>query len=297
MNSKTKSILFLSMLLASFSFQSNFALANFGISPPSIANKDLVPGSSYGQDVYLLQSSPDVSLNVTAEVDAGAINAWVKIVNGNSFVIPKGVKQFPMKVIVSVPLDAKLGSYKGKINLKTSPIGAKKDGVSINLGADVSIDVVVSSIKVSNFSIQNFEISDFTKGSMANLVMKVKNDGNVDNGPTKVSLSFFDQYHTKQLGQMEVLINEKVKSFETKDISATFANNLELGSYWADVKIYSDDKVVVDSKLTFNVISGQPKTGDNNQSIPLTSGLTWLYSLVFIVVILGVWFFLKKGKS
>ena len=108
------------------------------------------------------------------------------------------MQQFPMKVAVTVPKDAKLGDYKGSIAISTSPAGDQKAGVSIVLGANVSIDLKVTSIKVSNFSIQNFQILSASKGSPIKLLIKVKNDGNVENGPTKASLTFFDQYHSKQ---------------------------------------------------------------------------------------------------
>lgn len=297
MNLKTKSILFLLALLTLFSLESGFALASFGISPPSVVNKDLVPGSSFSQDVYLLQGASDTDLNVSVSVDAGLIGSWIKIENGTSFVIPRGTQKFPMKVSINVPSDAKFGEYKGIINIKTTPAGAQKDGVSINLGADLIVDIKVSSIKVSNFSIQNFDISDSAFGALLNFVMKVKNEGNVNNGPTKVTLSFFDQYHSQLLEEKELLITEKVKSFETKDISANFPNNFEAGSYWADVKIYSDDKVVVDSKLTFNITSGQPSSSNNVGEKAQSSNLTWMYSLIALILVLVVWFFAKRKAS
>src|SRR3989338_7763155 len=143
MNLKTKSILFLFVGLAFFSFQKDFALAGFGISPPSVVNYDLVHGSTYNQDINLVQGTPDSDLNVVVTVDAGEINNWIKIENGNSFIIKKGTSQFPMNVTITVPSDAKLGSYGGIINIKTSPAGAQKDGVSVNVGANIKVDLKV----------------------------------------------------------------------------------------------------------------------------------------------------------
>ncbi len=288
MKTKTKIILFLFATIMLLSFQKDFALAGFGISPPSVTNSNLVPGSFYEQDIYLVQSNPDVDLNAVVKVDAGEINSWIKIENGNNFVIPKGMQQFPMKVAVTVPKDAKLGDYKGSIAISTSPAGDQKAGVSIVLGANVSIDLKVTSIKVSNFSIQNFQILSASKGSPIKLLIKVKNDGNVENGPTKASLTFFDQYHSKQLGQKEVFITEKAKSFEMKDITVEFPNDLNIGSYWADVKIYSDDKTIVDSKLVFDVGVGQASG--------LSLASTWPYILLIIIVLTGFVLYMKKRK-
>jgi len=285
MNLKAKALIFLFAALIFFIFQKDIALAGFGISPASVTNKNLVPGSFYEEDIFLVQGSPDADLNAVVTIDAGKINSWIKIENGNSFVIPKGVQQFPMKVVVSVPLDAELGKYNGAINVNTSPTASQKSGVSVVLGANIAINLEVTSVQISDFSIQNFQIPDVVKESPIKFIIKVKNDGNIDNGPTKVSLTFFDQHHSKQLGQQEKSITEKVKSFQTKDISVELSNNLDAGSYWADVKIYAGDKVAVDSKIVFAVIG--PPAG---QKVSIFSDFfkmsVWVYLLIILVVLI-----------
>jgi len=292
MNFKTKTILLLSVSLIFFASQIGTALAGFGVSPSSVLNKNLVPGSFYEQDIYLVQGTPDVDLKATIIINAGKINDWIKIENGNSFIIPKGTQQFAMKVNVNVPSNAELGKYKGTIIVNTTPIGKQKDGVSVVLGADVGIDLDVTSIKVSDFSIQNFQIQDTAKGSPIKFLIKVKNDGNVDNGPTKVALTFFDQYHSKQLGQQEEVITEKVKSFQTKTLSVEFPNNLDVGSYWADAKIYNGGNVAVDSKIVFNIVSPsvvKVKTQSKFFAVKLPNLSAvpfWVYLLAAAIVII-----------
>jgi hypothetical protein len=294
MKLKTKTILFLFAVLIFFVFQKNIAFAGgFGVSPSSVENKNLIPGSYYEQDVFLVQSQPDVDLNATVKVDAGKISNWIKIENGNNFLIPKGEHQFQMKVDVAVPSDANLGEYKGTITINTSPAGAQKSGVSVVLGADVGVDLNVTDVKVSDFSIQNFQISDVLKGSPIKFVMKVKNDGNIENGPTKVGLTFFDQYHSKQLGQQEELIAEKVQPFKTKNISAEFPNNFDVGPYWADVKIYSDDKTIAESNIVFNVVSALAVQKHQISGLPNFSAIpVWEYllagAIIIIIILLAV---------
>ena len=291
MNLKTKIILFSFALLALFSFQQGFALAGFGISPPSVVNKDLVPGSSFVQDVYLLQSVSDSDLNVDVTVNVPQIADWIKIENGNSFVITKGTQKFPMKVDINVPSNAKLGEYKGTINIKTSPVGKQADGVSVNVGANIAVDLVVSSKTVSNFSIENFQILDSQKGSPIVLSMKVKNVGNVENGPTKASITLFDQYGSQQIGQQEdAQITEKVNSFETKDILVHFPNNLEVGSYWANINVYNGDESVADGKMVFEV---KPISTEGTEKTNY-SALAYIIMAV-IILALGA-MFLKKKK-
>ena len=291
MNTKIRTVVFLFVALIFFAFHSSAVMAGgFGVSPSEVLNNNLVPGSFFEQDVVLVQGQPAEDLNATITVNAGKMNGWIKIENGNNFVIPKGVQQFAMKVDVNVPLNATLGEYKGIITINTSPAGAQKSGVSTTLGADVGIDLNITSLKFSSFSIQNFQIPDVNQGAPLNFVMKIKNDGNVDDGPTKVGLTFFDQYHYKQLGQpQEANVIQQVGSFQTKTISVAFSNNLPGGTYWADVKIYKADKTIVDSKMVFNVVTVVTPPSlvsvaiNGLASIPL-----WVYLSVVAVIIIVV---------
>jgi len=306
MNFTRKTLVFIFALAALFICQNEIVLAGFGVSPPYVLNKNLVPGSYYEQDVYLVQSDPNVDLLAKVVVDAGDINSWIKIENGDSFTIPKGTQQFPMKVEVNVPADAKLGKYKGTITISTSPVGNEKDGVSVTLGANVAINLEVTSIQVSDFSIQNFQIPDVKKGSPINFVIKIKNDGNIANGPTKVALTFFDQYHAQQLDKQEVLVTQKIKSFETGDISVEVPNNLDAGQYWANVQIYNDGEAIVDSKIVFTVTdvvpSGEVVKSSKWPSFSMPSIPLWGYILiaaavVIIILVIIIIFILKKKNK
>jgi hypothetical protein len=301
---KTKIIIAISFL--SLFFMAGTALAGFGISPPNLINKNLVPGSNYEQTIYLVQNDPAEVLHATVSVDAGKANNWIKIENGNNFDIPKGIQQFPMKVSVAVPSDAELGHYAGSITVNTQPATVLEGGVRVILGGQININLDVTSIKVSDFSIQNFQIADVKKGSPVKLVIKIKNDGNVENGPTKASVVFFDQYHSKQLSQSEKDIVEKVQPFKMQDISIDFPNDLDVGSYWADVKIYSGDKAVVDNKMVFSVVN--EISGNNNQAksvffsyLPKISFKDYLIAsaviIIIIVIVVLIFIFIKIRRK
>jgi hypothetical protein len=207
-----------------------------------------------------------------------------------------------MKIDVTVPADAQLGEYKGVINISTSPAGAPRNGVSVNLGGNVKIDLVVTSIQVSDFSIQNFKIPDVAKGSPIKFVIKVKNDGNTENGPTKADLTFFDQYGTSQLDQQTADITEKVQPFQVKDVSVEVPNNLDIGTHWAGVKIYSNDKTIVDSKIVFNVIA-QPAASKQQKAANALNISVWIYSavlaaaIILMVILLKISILHKKSKK
>ena len=81
MNKKIKVIIFLSVVFVFFTFQNSVAQAGFGVSPASVTNKNLVPGSFYEQDIFLVQSKPNEDLNAVVVIDAGVANSWIKIKN------------------------------------------------------------------------------------------------------------------------------------------------------------------------------------------------------------------------
>ena len=292
---RIRTIALTALFVAFFAMVGQTALAGFGVSPPSLQNKNLVPGSYYEQVIYLVQATPDKTLHATVKVDAGKINKWITIENGDTFDIPRGSQQFPMKIAVAVPADAAYGEYKGTITVNTVPEGATS-GVQVTLGAEIAVDLTVSSLKVSSFSIQSFKIPDATKGSPIDLVIKVKNEGNINDGPTKASLVFYDQYHNKQLGQAEQNITDKVRSFSTKDLTVSFPNSLDVGQYWADVKIFSGDQAIITSKVVFNVVP--PIT---QRLAKIFSQLPWWGYVILAVIILliagAVAFILKNKKK
>jgi uncharacterized membrane protein len=259
-------------------------------------NKNLIPGSSFEQDIYLVQSTPNVDLNAAVSVSAGPATGWITIENGNNFVIPAGKQEFPMKVDIKVPQDAQNGEYKGTITVNTSPVGAQKSGVSINLGGNIKIDLTVSSNQISNFAVQNFQIPDVAKGSPINFMMKIKNPGNVASGPTSVSLTFFDQLHSKQLGQQTENVAQQVPPFQTNTISVQFPNSLDLGSYWADVKVYSNNNAVATDKLVFNVIAPSAAA---KAAVPAASSsvIAWILIIAIIVIIVVVAIILKNRQK
>lgn len=279
----------------------NYAIAGFGVSPPTVLNKNLLPGSSDEQIIYIVQSEPKETLSAQVKISAGEATSWVGIENGNSFEIPKGIQQFPMKVKISVPSDAKLGQYKGTIELLTSSTGSSKQSapVKVNLGAQIEIDLEVTNSALVDYNIQGFSIKDAGKGEPIILGIKIQNRGNAPAGPTKATVAFYDIYHSEKLweGQKEIL--EKVESFSIKDINVELPNNLDLGQYWADVEVFDGEESIIKTKIVFTVVEPL-KSG--RQAVKLSfSPLKYLFIInivgALIAAGLAVWIFIKILKK
>lgn len=299
MNSVSKIFIGLSVIIF-LGIGANVAYAGFGISPPSVTNKSLLPGSSYEQTVYIVRSNPDETLLVKTMVDAGNINSWITIQNGNEFEIPSGIQQFPMKVLVNVPFDAQVGEYKGAINLLTSSKTATEQSapVKVNFGADVSINLQVGNSELIDYNIQGLNIKDTERNSPIILIVKVQNKGNTSVGPTKVNVEFYDIYHSKKIWEGQKDISEKVSPFSVRDISIELPSNLELGQYWADVEFFDGEESINKNKIVFTII--EPKTAtkfldfvSKNRSVVTGIGL-----LLAVVLLVGLgWKLLRRTKK
>jgi len=229
-------------------------LAGFGVSPPYVKCNHLPRGSHYEQIIYLVRGEPKEELLAKVKIDVPGIEDWISIEQGLEFELPKGIQQFPMKVIVDVPEEAALGEYKGTININTVPLKRIKEGVTVALGAEVDVDLRVIEGEFSEFNIIRITIGNVEEGSPIKLTLKIENKGNVEAGPTKVHLDVFDKYHQQLLESGEKDISGKVEPFRIEEISVEFPTNLGVGQYWGDFKVYKDEEVAIEDKLVFYIV-------------------------------------------
>lgn len=271
----------------------NIVQAGFGVSPPKVLNRHLLPGSHFEQTIYLVRSEPEKDLLATLEIDAPEVESWLTIENGLEFTMPSGVQMFPLKVNVDVPSDAEFKTYSGRIWVKTRAKASEGQGmVSIGLGALITIDLAVSTEEVRGFIFQSFEIPKLEEGWPIKVLVSLQNTGNVKDGPSKIVLNVFDQYHSKKLQSSESTDFKQIKPFSTGAITAKFSNKLEVGTYWGDVIVYKDGDIIIAVKTVFHVV----------EKGTLSTGWAWLvWTLIGIAIIVGLilidrWL-IKKGKE
>src|SRR3989338_4700146 len=138
----TKILCFFVFVFVFFCVSCATAQAGFGVSPPSIKETRLVPGSRITRTIYLIQGNPEKDVSMDVAVESKDIKDWLSFEPAGSFTIPAGVQQFPLKVTVVVPEDAELGIYKAFIRPSTNPENAKS-GVAISLGGRIDVELTV----------------------------------------------------------------------------------------------------------------------------------------------------------
>lgn len=228
----------------------------FGISPPFFNVDKLTKGSRYESTIYLVQGQPENDLDVKAIFEVpDKIKSWLSVDRGETFTIPKGVQQFPLKVLVQVPQDAELGIYNGYLRINTVPQKKEGEQIQISIGARVDINLKIGEGVVQEFSISKLEILDIEEGEDPKIEMVLNNTGNVSVAPSRATFDIFDKFGEVRLGFAQTEDLPEVSSFSSKTFQVTFPVNVHLGvgEYWAETKVYSGDSVIKELKTVFNV--------------------------------------------
>ncbi len=260
-------------------------MAGFGISPPSIKEDRLVKGSHLEKTIYLVQGNPKKDVNMEIVVDSTNIKDWISFEQGVKFVIPAGVQQFPLSVIINVPEDAQFGIYKAFIRINTKPEKATEAGqVAIALGGRVDVDLTVGNKIIYEYSVTGIEIFDIKEGKNLKASVVVKNTGNVPASPSNSSFELFNKYGNIRLAYAENNNFKKTPAFQEKPEILEFPIDIRLapGEYWGYVKVYNEDGgIIKEMKTVFNVYE---RTFLDKYTIPI----------LFILVALFLSFIFKK---
>lgn len=217
--------------------------AGFGISPPSIKENKLVPGSSITRIISLIQGDPVYDVGIGVIVESKDMKEWISFDQGEKFTIPKGVQQFPLKVTIQVPKNAELGIYKAFIRTATTPPKAEgAASVAISLGGRIDVELTVGNDVYEAFSITNINIEHIRAGESPKVEIEVDNTGNVPAGPVAASFELYNKFGNIRLAYGEKEITEEVPSFTKQGMTIEFPLEVRLaqGEYWGNVIIYDD---------------------------------------------------------
>lgn len=276
-------------------FCANSVFAAFGISPPYVKSAKLMPGSHYEQRIILSRSDPTEDVQAKITINAPEIESWISVDPGFEFVLPKGKQQVSMLVKVDVPEDAKLGNYKGYLNVRVVPAEAEGK-VSIALGAQIEVDLTVGKEGFMDFLVRSVGISDSVKKpwpikyfTKIRVSMNIENTGNVPASPGKVHLDVYNITRKNLLESNDDISLEKIKPFETKTILAEFSTKLEAGEYFGHAKIFKGDEIAEEWKAVFNIEKGTFSVKE--WVILVCSGIGLL---VIIAVAILIWYKKKR---
>lgn len=275
------------------------AQAGFGVSPPYVYSEILARGSHFESIVNLVQGNPETDLQLNVVVSIDKIKDWIKIEGGNTQIIPAGVQQFPLKVIVDVPDNAEYNRYKGYISIATEPVVKKTDEggqntITMNMGARVELDLTVGDNIIQDFEVRTIKILNIKEGDPLKTILTIVNIGNTKIKPERVTFDLFDKYANVRLAFVEADLSKtkEVDAFKTEDIDIKFPIDLKLGlgEYWGEVKVYKNGQVLKINKTVFNVLK---KTFWEKNYLYFYAGGAGLLAIIILIAILKI----KRGKK
>jgi len=282
------------VLLSAFALLAPFqsAEAAFGISPPFMNAVHLVPGAKYAQTIYLVQDQPNQDLPISAKIDVpDAIRSWISIDQGLNFVIPKGVRQFPVQISVNVPKDASLAVYNGHVTFVSSP--AQAGQVTIALGAEVIVNITVGNDIYRHIEVPVVRPLDIEEGWNPRVYVKFDNQGNVPEHFDAATFELSDQFGAVRLAYTQKRDGfPDIPPFTVKEFTVEFPIDFHigLGQYWATVNFYQDDKVIAGQKTVFTALKRGSLSSPTAQLLQWMSQ-NWMYlmgGLVVLIIIYGL---------
>lgn len=305
---KTLYVLFFAFFI-SFTVGVNFSYAGFGITPPYVRNTSLTRNSIYEQQILMVRSDPTTDLNAEIAVDAPEIADWISLAEGETVLLPAGVKKVPVTVQVTVPGDAEFERYTGKIRIKTvPPPGSETLGaVNISLGAQVDVDITVIDREILDFRVRKIDLSDFNEGHKVGWLyfpgkiefgMRLENTGNVDVAPSDVIFEIYDSSGTQLLEEVRHQNRiEKVAPFATEDVVAELPTRVPAGTYLARYAIYNGEEVKQEGEITLNILPyGTLQTagyGFSGLSVP--HKISVLLPIFAVLLIIGLLLYRRRS--
>lgn len=270
--------------------------AGFGVSPAKVIEENLVPGSHYENTVYLVQGDPKEDLEVRVTVESDKIKDWVSIDGGQDQVIPAGVQQYPVKLIIDVPEDAELNVYKAFVRISTVPEKGNTDGnIAIAIGGRIDLEFIVGDNVVQEYEVTSLDILDIKQNQDPTVEVKIKNTGNVSAAPSAASFELFNKFGTVRLGYAEFEKFNPVKSFSTETQKATFPVDIRFapGEYWGEVKIYNESGTVIKELRTVFDVS---EVGPLDLALVYLLDYYWLGIIAVVIIFLFIVLKLKKNR-
>jgi hypothetical protein len=232
--------------------------AAFGIAPPWIINESLKPGTNFTYVIDLNTNDPSTDMWVKSTITGDPeILKWITIANKDTLSMPAGQQHVPMTVSVNVPSDAKMGKYKGDIGVTVMPKNLEnQQDVSIFLGGHISVKLDVINHDVTDYMVKAVGIDPITEGQPVTLKVSLKNLGNtlISTLKTKVEvLNKDDEVIATGTGEA---LTKQIQPQTTDDASLSIPMpGLLAGTYWANVMVYKDSKVIYQNKLYLEINS------------------------------------------
>lgn len=269
--------------------------ASFGISPADLTFEYLLPGITVEKEYLLSRSDLSKEADIVVETDINEADGWITVYPGVAFTIPRGERSKTMKIIVSVPKNAKQKEYNGYVTLKVADDG-KTSGVSVINGVSIAAKLNVTKSEVAKLLIRKIDIPEITEGEPIAALITVENLGNQEVSLENVKITVNDVMGNEALKAEDTSV-ETTDPGSTKIVRAEFDNTLKRGEYNANIQIVFKDETIKEEKLVFLV---KEKVIENQQKFEVVEGenhFRWAllrFVLLSVIPITLIWMVIRK---
>jgi len=272
------------------------ARAAFGVSPPVFSATHMVKGARYSQIIYLVRDIADQDLTIRGRLEINkSIKDWFQINGGKEIVIPKGVRQFPVEIVFTVPKDAGLGVYGGILTFEGVP--DRTGQVSIALGVEVSVSVQIGEGIYRKFGIPLVKLLDIEEGWSPRVSVRFNNEGNVPETVDGATYELFDQFGAVRLAYIQKNKDfPEIPPFTTKEEIIEFPIDFHLGvgSYWGSVAILKGGSVIGTQKTVFSVLKAGSLSGPLFKIWNNIKANKEYYGAGFLAVLIFLIFYIRR---
>jgi len=249
---KTITLILYAFVLVALLASSAFAI---GISPPRVIADSMSRGTSAEKTVYLsgLNGGDEVIISIDEE-----IRDWISVDRGTEFIFPEGAKSIPIVFTITVPDDAANGQYSGGAVIRALASSSEDNGgasASVSAGVSISFSVDVTGDQVVDYSVTLVRIPDAEVDDPLQVVLTIKNNGNVQARPTMISIDVVDQFKNQRFSE-SISGMQNVPPHTTGKTIAAIPHTLPTGQYWADVEVFSKEGRIHSEKgIAFEVVN------------------------------------------
>lgn len=260
--------------------------AGIGISPASIENRNLKPGSTLRQEITISQSEAEAELQVNMEIDSQDIASWVRFEPDSRFIIPQGQQKFTTTLVIDIPAGADIRVFKGIVRMKATPTGeSAAGGVSVVKGARMDIELNVTNDDYTELLVRGLSIPDVLPGEDIEMVMKIENKGNVPTTPTRAVLDILD-LNQKPLQTLEDSELDPIQVGQTTETVASFKHDLTEGEYFARAKVYFGETLLREELLALKIATpAEPEPSGPGESVSDNGGIVFDQNILIAILV------------
>jgi hypothetical protein len=239
---------------------------NVGISPTSILEDRLLPGSQVERTIQLSQSGETQDLMVTIEIPP-ALAVWLTIVN-DTFMLPSDRSITLLAFHIDIPSDSQ-GTRNGTIAIKVRPRQASDIGTELVFPVHVNMTVVGE--EISDYQIKHISIPETRQGTPLLVNLDIDNKGNIPARPDSIILHIADNHNKSTLMTLESTTIRPVPPLTKTTTTVAFTTNLAPGQYLATVRPFSNGSALGDENILFDITENTAKHGSYTMPVIATT--------------------------